>query len=410
LRRIKLLRKNPLPANNLPDSAVYAVQVGAALRSLPHTRAGQAPGAIMQPEEQSLMPQRIVRAICIALAVGLCALVLRPFLTPILWAAILAYVTWPLHVRLKARLGGRTAASALLMTMLVGAALLVPLLLLGAVLRDEVSGVLAMAREYLSARPLRIPEALRQLWGARRLDDWLASHVVDARALDDEIAAWTRLRSRELLAIAGGIGRDLLQFVFCLVTLFFLYREADAVVAQVRSVSRRMLGDGVDRYWRTIRDMVRAVVYGVLMTALAQGVVAGVGFAIAGVQPCALLGTLTMPAAFIPVVGTLAVIGPAAASLLMAGRIWAGIFLLLWGLLLVHPIDNVVRPLVVSSVTRTPFLLAMFGVPGGLLAFGLAGLFAGPVVLAVGLALWKEMLVPVPVLTGAGAERCRTTD
>jgi len=309
-----------------------------------------------------------------------------------MWAAIIAYVSWPAYAWLQRRFGDRTALSSSVMTFLVGAAVLLPLLWLAASLQDETVRALGVVREYLTTSPLRLPEALGSLPGAQSIDAWLQSHTVDSKALEDEIARWTRLRSRELLAIAGGIGRDIAQFVFCLVTLFFLYREAETLLGQIRSVSRHLLGDGVDRYFKTIGEMVRAVVYGGLMTAFVQGAVAGFGYWIIGVEPSVLLGALTILAAFLPVVGTFAVFGPVSASLFLTGRFWPGLFVLLWGIILVHPIDNVMRPLVVSSVTRMPFLLSMFGVLGGLVAFGFSGIFIGPVSLAVGLALWKELV------------------
>lgn len=336
-------------------------------------------------------PQRVALAVFVALVVAACGLVLQPFITPILWAAIIAYVTWPAYAWLRRRLGNRPVLSAAVMTLLVCSALLLPALWLATALRDESVKMLGTLREYLGAGPLQLPEALRSLPGATDLDAWLQSHTTDSKTLEDEIIRWTRTRSHDLVAIAGGIGRDALQLAFCLVILYFLFRGAEALVGQIRSVSRLLLGDSVDRYLRTIGAMVRAVVFGVLMTAFAQGVVAGIGYRIIGVEPAVLLGALTVFAAFVPVVGTFAIFAPVSAALLLTGRTWAAVFLLLWGVVLVHPIDNLLRPLVVSSVTRMPFLLAVFGVLGGLLAFGPTGVFIGPIALAVGLALWKEI-------------------
>jgi predicted PurR-regulated permease PerM len=319
--------------------------------------------------------------------------VLQPFIAPILWAAIIAYVTWPMYAWLRRRLVNRASLSAATMTLLVGAALLLPALWLAISLRNESVRMLDAVREYLSAGPLQLPEALRSLPGAADLNAWLQSHTVDSKALEDEIVRWTSTRTRDLAAIAGSVGRDVLQLAFCLMILYFLYRDAEALVGQIRAVSRMLLGDGVDRYMKTVGAMVRAVVFGVLMTAFAQGLVAGIGYRIIGVEPAVLLGAITVFAAFFPVVGTLAIFAPVSAALLLTGRTWAAVFLLLWGVLLVHPIDNLLRPLVVSSVTRMPFLLAVFGVLGGLLAFGPTGIFIGPTVLAVGLALWKEVAV-----------------
>ncbi len=354
----------------------------------------------MVPENGQYSPRQVALVVTVAYVVALCAYVLSPFIAPIVWATILAYLSWPAYSRLRSRLGKRRTLSASLMTLAATAALLIPLLWLAATLRDEGIRALNLVRGYLSAGPLRLPELVRQLPGGDSLDAWLQAHTADSNAVREEIILWARMRSRELIAIVGGIGRDVLQMAFCLVTLFFLYRDADNLVGQVRSVFFRLLGPAVDRDLKTVGDMVHAVMYGVLLTAFLQGLISGIGYRLVGVQPCVLLGTLTAFASFVPVVGTLSVIGPVTVVLVMGGQHWAGLLLLVWGIVLVHPIDNLVRPLVVSSVTHMPMLLAMFGVLGGLLAFGLAGIFVGPLALAVGLALWKELAAPGETAAG----------
>jgi predicted PurR-regulated permease PerM len=128
-----------------------------------------------------------------------------------------------------------------------------------------------------------------------------------------------------------------------------------------------------------------------MLGALAQGAVAGVGYALFGVRAPVLLGALTALVALVPF-GAPMVWGGLGIWLLLTNHIWQGIGLLLWGMLLVSWVDNIVRPLVISNATRMPFLLVVFGVLGGVLAFGLVGLFIGPVLLAVSLALWREWL------------------
>jgi predicted PurR-regulated permease PerM len=135
----------------------------------------------------------------------------------------------------------------------------------------------------------------------------------------------------------------------------------------------------------------QAVVYALILGAIAQGVVAGIGYWIFGVDAPVLLGAVTALIALVPF-GAPIVWGGLALWLLLTGNIWPGVGLLLWGILLVSWMDNIVRPLVISNATRMPFLLVVFGVLGGVLAFGLVGLFIGPVLLAVSIALWREWL------------------
>ena len=133
------------------------------------------------------------------------------------------------------------------------------------------------------------------------------------------------------------------------------------------------------------------MVYGLVLTALAQGLLAGLGYWAAGVRSPALLAVVTALIALIPF-GTPFVWGSIGAWLVLHGQTAAGVGLLLWGTLVVSWVDNLIRPMVISSASHTPFLLVMFGVLGGVTAFGLIGLFVGPVILAVLMAVWREWL------------------
>ena len=173
--------------------------------------------------------------------------------------------------------------------------------------------------------------------------------------------------------------------------MFFLYRSGDALLDQTRRVLHRAIGPRVDHYLHAVGATTRAVVFGLVLTALAQGSLAGLGYAVAGVEGPVLLGALTALLALLPF-GAPLVWVPAGVWLLMNGQVVAGVGLLAWGALVVSWIDNLIRPLVISNATDIPFLLVMFGVLGGLAAFGLVGIFVGPVVLAVVLAVWREWL------------------
>lgn len=133
----------------------------------------------------------------------------------------------------------------------------------------------------------------------------------------------------------------------------------------------------------------RAVLYGLVLTALLQGVLAGLGYWVAGVRAPALLGVITVILALVPF-GAPVVWVSVSAWLLATGEPWAAAGLAAWGAIVVSQIDNLLRPLVISSATRIPYLLVLFGVLGGISAFGLIGLFLGPIVIAMLLAVWRE--------------------
>ena len=151
------------------------------------------------------------------------------------------------------------------------------------------------------------------------------------------------------------------------------------------------MGDRTEGYVNAVGNTTRAVVYGIVLTAVVQGAVAGLGYWVAGLPAPATLAAVTVLIALIPF-GTPVVWGSAGLWLLFTGQTTAGIGLLLWGVLVVSWVDNIVRPMLLSRASNIPFILALFGVLGGLAAFGLVGLFLGPVILAVALAVWREWL------------------
>jgi predicted PurR-regulated permease PerM len=189
--------------------------------------------------------------------------------------------------------------------------------------------------------------------------------------------------------MVGDFGLNALRLGIALLTSFFLFREGDRLLEQLRGIMHGLLGNRVQAYFEAVGDTTRAVVYGLLLAALAQGLLAGLGYWVAGVRAPVFWGAATAVVALIPF-GAPVVWGSIGVWLLLKGQVSAGVGLLLWGALAVSWIDNLVRPLVISGVAKIPFLLVLFGVLGGLAAFGLIGLFVGPVILAVLLALWRE--------------------
>jgi len=189
--------------------------------------------------------------------------------------------------------------------------------------------------------------------------------------------------------IVGDLGLNSLRLGIALLTVFFLFRDGDHLLDELRGVLRGLLGDRVQAYFTVIGDTTRAGVYGLLLAAFAQGLLAGLGYWVAGVNAPAFWGAATAVVAVIPF-GAPLVWGSIGVWLLLQGQVGAGIGLLLWGTLAISWIDNLVRPLIISGVAKIPFLLVLYGVLGGLAAFGLIGLFVGPVILAILLALWRE--------------------
>jgi predicted PurR-regulated permease PerM len=334
--------------------------------------------------------RRFLLAVLLGALAALCIVVLRPFIVPVLWAAILAYASWPFYRRVLAIARGRPTPAALAMTLLVALILIVPLLVLALLLQNEIAAAYQAMLAY-RADGTGPPPILRAIpWFGDALQQALDRYAADPQLVRQLIVDWARHSRAELLGVMGSVGRNVAKLFIALFTVFFFYRDGAQLVRQGAQVTRRFFSDRLDRYFRAAGAMARAVVYGLLVTALVQGTIAGVGYTVVGVDAPVLLGALTALASVVPIVGTFLVWGPVAAALLLTGHPWPGVALLAWGTLLVHPADNLIRPLLISNATQMPFLLVMFGVIGGLAAFGLVGLFVGPVSLAIATAVWRE--------------------
>jgi predicted PurR-regulated permease PerM len=317
--------------------------------------------------------------------------VLQPFLVPLIWGGILAYVSWPLNQRMLKLWRGRPTLAALCTTFLVTLLLIVPLVWLAWVLRVEAVAGYAKVQAFLASKP-ELPAALRDLPAIGSvLQEELQRLSANPDALRQQMVALFEQSSLEATRIIGGVGRNAAKLFFAVLSMFFLLRDGPRVFSEVRSVLEGFFGPRVRDYLEAVGATTQAVVYALILGAIAQGVVAGIGYWIFGVQTPALLGAVTTLIALIPF-GAPMVWGSLSSWLLVTGNVWSGIGLALWGILLVSWMDNIVRPLVISNATRMPFLLVVFGVLGGVLAFGLVGLFIGPVLLAVSLALWREWL------------------
>ena len=337
------------------------------------------------------------------LAVG-CVLVLYPFFSALLWAAILAFTTWPLFEWLTVRLGLRRGLAALMMVLLTAVVVVLPL---GLAAPASATDVMHLRHSIEAALHGGLPEApgwvhgipvlgpsLADLWNG-----WAADLSAAAVSLKPYLGIVLEGLFHLLLGIAGGV----LMFVLALFIAFFFYVYGEPMAEQASAILLRIGGPRGERMLVMVGLTVRGVVYGLLGTAVMQGVLVGIGLALAGVPRPVLLGAL---AGFISVfpVGAPVVWVPATLWLLANDHLGHGLFLAAWGLVVVSGSDSIVRPWLIARGSELPFLLTVLGVLGGAVAFGLLGIFLGPVLLGVGYTLVNEWAgEPLPVLT---PERC----
>ena len=319
----------------------------------------------------------------------LCLLVLRPFISAALWAVILCFTTWPLFLRLEEVLGGRRTLSALIATLLLAAIIVVPVAILGVTLADNVSALIKASQKLIHEGPPSPPDWVAgiPLIGSHIAEYW--NYLNESSAV--RLQELTRLLpAAKTIAVWGGaaLAAGIFQIALSLLIAFFFYRDGHAAANQLQTALHRIAGERGDRLLDLAGATIRAVVYGVLGTALLQGVVAAIGFAIAGVPGSVSLGFVTFVLSFVPG-GPPIVAAPAAFWLYRQGSTAWAVFIMAWGLM-VGMLDNVVKPLLISRGGSTPMILVMLGVLGGALAFGVIGMFLGPTLVALGYSLFEQ--------------------
>lgn len=323
------------------------------------------------------------------LVVG-CLFVLQPFLAAILFAAVVTISSWPLYQRLLARLKGRNNIAALTMTLSLTVLIVLPLATVAYSLADDVARIYEQIKLALAGGGFVVPAWLRELPLVGEAFDKYLHRLVGNREEMLSLAQRMLEPARHYLLVGGIVlGSGVIQVSLAAFVSFFLYRDGEAIMAVLRVLMERLIGDGAAKVAAIVNNTVTGVMFGMLGTALAQALVAALGFAIAGVPAVPLLSVATFLFSLVPI-GPPLVWGGAAAWLFIQGDTGWGIFMLVWGTLLISGVDNVVKPFLISRGSSLPFLLVLLGVTGGVFAFGFVGLFIGPTLLAVAYSLIKD--------------------
>jgi len=309
--------------------------------------------------------------------------IVRPFLIAGLWAAMIAVATWPILLRVQALLGGRRSLATALLTLVLLLTLVIPLYLGISAVVESAQDV-AMLAERLASWSLPQPPAWVEavpLVGAKVVVEWRALAAEGPEQLAarvtpyaSEIAAW-------LLARIGGIGAVVVQFLLTVIFTAILYTTGETAARGVDRFAARLAGPQGQAAIRLAAQATRAVALGVVVTAIVQSALVGLGLVVAGVPFAAILTALSFVLA-------VAQIGPL--PILVAAVLWVysqhggmwGTGFLAWAVIC-GTIDNLIRPVLIKRSANLPLLLIFVGVVGGLFAFGVVGLFVGPVMLAV---------------------------
>jgi predicted PurR-regulated permease PerM len=309
--------------------------------------------------------------------------ILTPFLLAGVWASTIAIATWPLLLKVEAWLGKRRGAAVAVMLVVMLLAFVLPLgLAIDSIVthRETISGWLTSLPDMtLPAAPAwiqKIPAV-----GAKIAAAWDDIAAAGTKTIFVRLSPHTKDAFAWVMSRAGGLGAAFIQFFLTVLISGILYAKGETVAAGVIRFGRRLGGDRGEHVVRLAGQSVRAVALGVIVTALVQSVLAGIGLAVAGI-PFATMLTALVFVLCIAQLGPFLVMIPASIWLYAQGSHVSGIVLLVWSIA-VGMIDNFLRPVLIKRGADLPILLIFAGVIGGLLSFGVIGLFVGPVVLAV---------------------------
>ncbi len=342
--------------------------------------------------ESTWNTERIVRLLALALLALACLQIIVPFLGAIAWAAIIAITIWPAFLWLTDRLGQRPRLAASLCALVLIALLVLPFALMVATLGQAVPQVASFVQQLAVTIAPEPPASLQSVpvVGPLLADIW-RSGVTDMAGIMRRAMPAAEQAGVWALAQGANLAVAVLEFLFAILIAGVLLVTAGRfqdLAEQI--VSRLDIGEG-GRLIGVVVTTVRSVSIGLVGTASVQAMIAGIGFVLAGLPGAPLLGFLTFMLALVQL-PTFLVWLPSAAWLYVDGQTGQAIFLLAWGLLFVNTVDNFLRPWLISRGAKLPFALILMGVLGGLLAWGIIGLFIGPTLLAVAYSLVRAWI------------------
>ncbi len=338
------------------------------------------------------MPERsgspdIIRIMFAGLFIGILMIgsfwILRPFISAVVWATMIVIPTWPLMLWMKDRLWGSRILAVLVMVLFLSVLVFVPVWL---VIRTIIANTDTLTEWTTVVMQFEIPEAPVWVWGIPLVGEkiaaaWSGLAVAEQKDIMARLTPYFVNFIKFLPAQLGNAGVIFIHFLITLIVSIVLYFKGESAAKGVRAFARRIAADRGDQAVILAAQAVKAVAMGIIVTALVQAAVAWSGFVIAGIPYSILLTAIIFVLSVIQV-GAAPVLVPTIIWLYWSGDAGWGTFILIWSLL-VMGVDNLLRPYLIKRGANLPLLLIFAGVIGGLISFGILGLFIGPVILAV---------------------------
>jgi len=323
-------------------------------------------------------------------------IILKPLIYPLLWAILIGMAAQPLHRRIKNKVK-RNIMSAFATTALLTLIILLPFIVLLEMLSIESIQTYNIFQEWFEKGiypPLELFKSYplgKTIW--QNMNYFLSNFGTTTKpvllSLSKRIAEFVLEHSGEVIK---NIFVFFVKFVFMVIAMFFLFKDGEKWGRTILDIIPLKKGE-IEILRNKFHQMIYAVFYGILLTSLAQGTLAGIGYAVAGVASPVLLGAATAISSIVPIIGTMIIWIPVTGYLFLSGNTPHAIALGLWCLLVVGTIDNMIRPIFISGHSKTPLFLTILGIFGGLTAFGFIGIILGPLILVICSTLFQFYLI-----------------
>lgn len=351
---------------------------------------------------QPVLPPYLIARWLLLLVIAAGLFFLKGFIVPVLGAFIIGLATWPLYKKMLAHLKERHLISATIAIAIVIGLIIAPLsFALSYVIKEASTFVIWLLAANRDGMP--VPEWIPALPGVGpRLSEYWQEYLAEPHALGAmiEMVSGEHIGNiyRMILSATTDVFHLLLSLLFMVITLFFIYKDGSKILEQLDVVGERILPERWQRFSRVVPATINSTVTGMGLIALGEGVVLGIAYWIAGVPSPALLGAVTGFMALIPGGAPLS-FTLVSLYLFGSGNTVAAIGLFLWGSIELFIVDKTLRPRLVGGPVKLPFLPTFFGLVGGVKTMGFVGLFIGPVLMALLVAIWREWVHNAPEST-----------
>lgn len=322
---------------------------------------------------------------------GLGLLIIQPFLASLMWATVLSILCMPIHDWLLVRIPHQKSLIPIVLIVLGAGMLVGPVFWVLMRFQEEVFLAYQLVADVAPFQALELWNRLKDI----PIIGGVMTEMRDAFPLEahDLMGAMRKILPQLGLGIRAlfvGLTDQVLQLFITLLALYFFLRDGSRLMGQFREGLLPLLGEDLGPYFEGVENTVKAVSVGIFGSAMIQGFIASIGYLIFGLKTPLLLGVLSAICSLVPLVGASIVWGPLVFLLILQSQMGAALGLTLWGLLVVHPVDNILRPWVIGTLLQVPILIIVLGVIGGILSWGLIGIFAGPCVLTLILQAWSS--------------------